>query len=438
MLVPHIMSGQTVGILGLGDSGMAAAASLDAAGVTIFAYDDNKPDIPFAHGILMAWQEWPWQNLDALVISPGIPHLHPTPHPAAAHASAANIEILSEVEIALRGLPQAPTVVITGTNGKSTTTALVGHCLQEAGRTVSVGGNLGRAACSLDDPGPNGVIVLELSSYQLETTPALSPTITVVLNITPDHLDRHDGMAGYVAAKTRALTALHADGTAILGQSDDHVKQLANACKARGIRTLLAMPEKAPAGHKHCLALRGDHNAENAAAAGLVLRCLGLNGHQIDRGMASFKGLPHRLQTVATMGPISFVNDSKATNGTAAAKAIATFSDIYWIAGGLAKEDGIDAVIPHIGNVEKAYLIGKSAAAFAKTLHGQCHADIYDNLHDATHAAFDDAKDNDNGGTILLAPAAASFDQFNNFGARGNEFCQLARQLCNQKGKAHA
>ena len=438
MLVPHIMSGQTVGVLGLGSSGMAAVASLDAAGVTTFAHDDNSPDTPISNGTLMPWQDWPWQDLDALVISPGIPHLHPAPHPAAARASAANIEILSEVEIALRGMPQAPIVVITGTNGKSTTTTLVGHCLQEAGKAVAIGGNIGRAACSLDDPGPDGVIVLELSSYQLETTPTLSPTIAVVLNITPDHLDRHGGMAGYVAAKTRALTTLRADGTAILGWSNDHVKQLADACIARGVRTLLAMPDQAPAGRKHCLALRGDHNAENAAAAGLVLHCLGLDKDQIDHGMASFAGLPHRLQTVATLGPISFINDSKATNGTAAAKAIAAFSHIYWIAGGLAKEDGLDAVMPHIGNVKKAYLIGNSATVFAKTLRGRCCAGIYDNLHDATRAAFDDAKDNVSGGTILLAPAAASFDQFDNFGARGDAFCQLARQLCDQKGEVYA
>ena len=438
MLVPHVMSGQTVGVLGLGSSGMAAVASLDAAGVTTFAHDDNSPDTPISNGTLMRWQDWPWQDLDALVISPGIPHLHPAPHPAAALASAANIEILSEVEIALRGMPQAPIVVITGTNGKSTTTTLVGHCLQEAGKAVAIGGNIGRAACSLDDPGPDGVIVLELSSYQLETTPTLSPTIAVVFNITPDHLDRHGGMAGYVAAKTRALTTLRADGTAILGWSNDHVKQLADACIARGVRTLLAMPDQAPAGRKHCLALRGDHNAENAAAAGLVLHCLGLDRDQIDHGMASFAGLPHRLQTVAKLGPISFINDSKATNGTAAANAIAAFSHIYWIAGGLAKEDGLDAVIPHIGNVKKAYLIGNSATAFAKTLHGQCDTGIYDNLHDATRAAFDDAKDNVSGGTILLAPAAASFDQFDNFGARGDAFCQLARQLCGQKGEVYA
>ena len=436
MLIPHIMSGQTVGVLGLGCSGMAAAASLHAAGASIFAHDDRKLDTPLLQGTIMAWQDWPWQDLDALVISPGIPHLHPAPHPAAARAAAANIEIMSEVEIALRSVPKAPVVVITGTNGKSTTTALISHCLQEVGKDVAVGGNIGRAACSLDDPGPDGVIVLELSSYQLETTISLSPTIAVVLNITPDHLDRHAGMAGYVAAKTRALTALRTNGTAILGQSDDNVKQLADVCKDLGIKTLLAIPDEAPTGRKHCQALHGNHNAENAAAAGLVLHCLGLDSDQINHSIASFSGLPHRLQTAATIGPIRFVNDSKATNGTAAAKAVAAYSNIYWIAGGLAKGDGLDAVIPHISNVEKAYLIGSSAAAFAEKLRGHCHADIYNNLHEAIHAAFDDAKGNVNGGTILLAPAAASFDQFDNFGARGDEFCQIAKQLCNQKVEA--
>ena len=318
------MAGQTIGILGLGCSGTAAAASLHAAGVSIFAYDDRKSDNPFEHGTLKAWQDWPWHDLDALVISPGIPHLHPTPHPAAARAAAANIEILSEVEIAMRAVPKAPVVVITGTNGKSTTTALVSHCLQEVGKNVAVGGNIGQAVCSLDDPGPDGVIVLELSSFQLETTLSLSPTIAVVLNITPDHLDRHAGMAGYVAAKNRALTALRRNSTAIIGQSDVHVKQLADLCKGRGIKTLLAMPDEAPAGRDCCQALRGNHNAENAAAAGLVLHCLGLNLDQINTSMASFAGLPHRLQTVATIGPISFVNDSKATNGSAAAKAVAS------------------------------------------------------------------------------------------------------------------
>jgi len=438
MLVPHIMSGQTVGVLGLGGSGMAAIAALHAAGVTVFAHDDHTVKSAPAHGTLLAWQDWPWQKLDALVISPGIPHLHPTPHPAAARAAAAKIDIISEVEIALRAAPQAKLVIITGTNGKSTTTALVGHCLAAAGRPVTVGGNIGVAACALDDPGPDGSIILELSSYQLETTPSLAPAVAVVLNITPDHLDRHAGMAGYVAAKARALIALPATGTAILGASDKFVQQLAKDCQTRGITTHIVTPALAPEGRQHCTALVGDHNAENAAAAAMVLRNLGLAEDDINRGMATFAGLPHRLQTVASTGSVTFVNDSKATNGTAAAKAVAAFSHIYWVAGGLAKEDGLDPVMPYIGNVEKAYLIGTAATQFATILKGHCAASIYDSLHSATHAAFNDARNSAAGGTILLAPAAASFDQFANFGARGDVFCDIATALCHPQGGAHA
>ena len=215
-------------------------------------FDDNKPD---TLQTASSWRgNWPWQNLDALVISPGIPHLHPTPHPAAAHAAVKNIEIISEVEIALRAEPQARIVVITGTNGKSTTTALVGHCLQQAGEAVAVGGNIGRAACSLDDPGPDGVIVLELSSYQLETTPALSPTIAVVLNITPDHLDRHAGMAGYVAAKTRAL--IHCASMARLFLGSQMTCKTACQCVQRsGDQNIAGNAGQGPAGSKivwHC------------------------------------------------------------------------------------------------------------------------------------------------------------------------------------------
>lgn len=438
MLYPNFMSGQTVGVLGLGSSGMAAAQALHAAGVIVFMHDDNKPDTRMHEGTLANWQKWPWAELDALVISPGIPHLHPTPHPAAARARVEDVEIISEVEIALRAAPTAPLVVITGTNGKSTTTALIGHCLLEAGKSAAVGGNIGQPACSLDDPGPNGVIVLELSSYQLETTPALAPHITIILNITPDHLDRHDGMTGYIAAKTRALTALRKNGTAIIGQSDIYVRQLAVESINRGVKTLLATTKKPTAGRQHCLALRGDHNAENVAAARLALSELGLSNKQINHGIASFSGLPHRLQTVATIGSINFVDDSKATNGTAAAKAIATFSHIYWIAGGLAKEDGLDAVIPHIHNVKRAYLIGDSASAFASQLKGHCHTAIHQTLDEATHAAFSDAQQSPAGGTILLAPAAASFDQFANFSARGRAFCLVANELCKGIGDAYA
>ncbi len=430
MLVPHDMKGQVIGVLGLGGSGLAAIATLQAAGAHVFAFDDLKPqqDVPEINQI--DWQDWPWDKLNAMVISPGIPHRHPTPHPAAAHAYRRHIEVISEVEIALRAKPKAKLIVITGTNGKSTTTALIGHCLITAGYPVAIGGNLGDAACSLDDPGENGALVLELSSYQLETTPSLAPSISILLNISPDHLDRHGGMDGYITAKTVVLDRLDRSGIAIVGAGDEHVRKLSKATAARGIKTLIANPNLAPFGQHRSPELAGEHNAENAAAAALALHTLGLNEKMINHGISSFTNLPHRLQRVASCGNVQFINDSKATNGIAAAKALATFDDIYWVAGGLAKQDGLTPAIPYLGAVKKAYLIGAAAPAFASSLFGICPASICDNLEKATRAAFNDASTNPDGGTVLLAPAAASFDQFANFGARGDAFAALARDLC--------
>ncbi len=437
MLVPHEMKGQIIGVLGLGGSGLAAVAALKAAGADVFAFDDVKSQQDIPQFTLTSWRDWPWEKLQAMVISPGIPHNHPTPHPAAAHAHRQKIPIISEVELALRAKPKARLVAITGTNGKSTTTALIGHCLQTARCPVAIGGNLGDAACSLDDPGEYGTLVLELSSYQLETTPSLKPSISILLNISPDHLDRHGGMAGYIAAKTLVLDRLDKTGIAIIGAGDEHVQTLAKLTAARGIKTLIASPDQSPNGQKGSTALAGTHNAENAAAAALALHAIGLEDHEINRGISSFNNLPHRLQQVASYGKVQFINDSKATNGIAAAKALTAFSNIYWVAGGLAKQDGLSPTLPHLGAVKKAYLIGTAALAFAASLSGICPVAICDDLERATRAAFEDATANPDGGTILLAPAAASFDQFPNFGARGDAFAALAHDLCAARNAEH-
>jgi UDP-N-acetylmuramoylalanine--D-glutamate ligase len=437
MLVPHDMKGQIIGVLGLGGSGLAAVAALEAAGAHVFAFDDVKSQQDIPQITLISWRDWPWEDLEAMVISPGIPHKYPMPHPAAAHAHRQQIPIISEVELALRAKPKARLVAITGTNGKSTTTALIGHCLQTAKCPVAIGGNLGDAACSLDDPGEHGTLVLELSSYQLETTPSLKPSISILLNISPDHLDRHGGMAGYIAAKTLVLDRLDKPGIAIIGAGDEHVQTLAKLTAARGIKTLIARPDLAPTGQKGSTALAGTHNAENAAAAALALQAIGLDDHVINRGISSFTNLPHRLQRVASCGKVQFINDSKATNGIAAAKALTAFHDIYWVAGGLAKQDGLSPTIPHLDAVKKAYLIGTAAPAFATSLSGICPVAICDDLEQATRAAFDDASADPDGGTILLAPAAASFDQFPNFGARGDAFAALAHDLCAARYAEH-
>jgi UDP-N-acetylmuramoylalanine--D-glutamate ligase len=443
MLVPKGITGKTVGVLGLGLSGRAAIRSLAAAGADIFAFDDavvpHTATADIRPAQFAAWQDWPWHQMALLVISPGIPHHHPTPHPAAAMAADQGIEIVSEVELALRAQPTAKLVAVTGTNGKSTTTALIGHCLKAAAISVAVGGNIGAAACSLDDPGPDGVLVLEMSSYQLEKTPSLAPDVAVILNISPDHLDRHGGMDGYIAAKAKILDQIKPDGIAVIGTGDPHVQALAKTCAARLIDCQIAEPASAPAAQRQSVSLAGQHNAENAAAAALAVTHLGVSLATINAAIASFESLPHRLQTVAACGNVRFVNDSKATNGAAAAKALGAFNDIYWVAGGLAKQDGIDPALPFLHSVKKAYLIGTAANAFAHSLAGKCPAAICGDLDTATRAAFKDARSADTGGTILLAPAAASFDQFANFGARGDAFASLARQLCtSDNGGQHA
>ncbi|MDB2391125.1 UDP-N-acetylmuramoyl-L-alanine--D-glutamate ligase [Alphaproteobacteria bacterium] len=435
MMIPHNMSGQRIGLLGLGRSGIAAARSLAAAGAVTYAYDDKaQKDIPSGcnadNFIWQEWQEWPWNELDSVVISPGIPHLHPEPHPAAAKATKLGIPIISEVELALRAKSDAKLIAITGTNGKSTCTALLGHCLVEAGAKVVVGGNIGEAACSLQDPGGNGYIILELSSYQLETTPSLAPDFGVVLNITPDHLDRHGGMAGYVAAKKLMVSATRTGGHVILGSDDIYVRDFATASVAKKVTVKTVTESDAPKGRNASPALSGAHNAQNAAAMAVILRIIGYEESIIDAGMATFAGLPHRLQPVGQTGSISFINDSKATNGVAAAKALMAFDNIYWIAGGLAKDDGVGEAGKALGAVKKAYLIGASATLFASQLAGKCTAEIHHDLNSATNAAFADAQSANDIAHILLSPAAASFDQFDSFEARGDAFTALAASLC--------
>jgi UDP-N-acetylmuramoylalanine--D-glutamate ligase len=379
-----------------------------------------------------------------MVISPGIPHDHPVPHPAAARALAAGVEIISEIELAMRAAPKARIVAITGTNGKSTTTALIGHCLRKAGTPVSVGGNIGDAACNLHDPGPDGAIVLELSSYQLETTPSLHADVALLLNITPDHLDRHGGIDGYVAAKARILAALPPQGLAVFGEHDGPVGALAADFMAGGGNAMRVSAHHLPADTRLSPALAGPHNVINAAAATACLRHLGMNDADIAAGMADFAGLPHRMQHVAQRDGVAFINDSKATNGVATACALAAYDSIYWIAGGEAKEGGLGPAASATANVRRAYLIGNSATDFAATLDGHVSIRMSGDLESATTAAFADASTAtgaDGTATILLSPAAASFDQFESFVVRGDAFSAIARRLATPAataGGAHA
>ena len=281
MLVPENMRGQNIGILGLGKSGLAAQKSLSAAGANLFVFDDFETNIQLPNLKKIKWENWPWNQLNAMVISPGIPHLHPTPHPAAEIARSKSVEIISEVEVALRAKPKAKHIAITGTNGKSTTTALLGHALEIAGIKTAVGGNIGDPVCSLTDPGHNGMIVLELSSYQLETTPSIAPHISILLNISPDHLERHGGMRGYVASKETIIKKTRENGVAIVGIGDNFTKNIAKSARNRGILVLDANPAIAAKSLQESIVLAGNHNAENVAAVSQALNFIGVDGHVV-------------------------------------------------------------------------------------------------------------------------------------------------------------
>jgi len=430
MIIPHSMADKTIGVLGLGRSGMASIAALAAAGAHVYAHDDTLQPALGDDAIFMAPSDWPWDEMAALVISPGIPHEFPKPHKAAVLAREHNVPAISDIELLMQSRPAARLVGITGTNGKSTTVKLLGHLLKECGVPVAVGGNIGTAALALDDPGPDGVIVLELSSYQLETTPSLSLDAGALTNITPDHLDRHGGWDGYVAAKLRLVASVKPDGLLVLGRNPD-LTELSGPCPGKAE---VITPHATPfIGLNDSLV--GPHNIENGAIAFRLGRFLGLDLPAMLDAVPSFRGLPHRMEIIGFAGPVRFVNDSKATNAEAALQALRSYAGIYWIAGGLSKEEGIGVIRDALGNIRKAYLIGTCAEHFAADLNGKVEYSLLENLHQATEAAYTDAvQDNLPEATILLAPAAASFDQFANFEARGDTFRELALTLITASG----
>ena len=426
------MNNQTIAVLGLGRSGQAACHALVKAGAIVVGHDDgvnlNNIDLP-KEAKTISPDDWPWDQLDALIISPGIPHQFPKPHPVAKKAMELGIPILSDIEMLMRAKPAAKIIGITGTNGKSTVVTLIDHLLRSVGIKTALGGNIGVAALGLTDPGTDGVIILELSSYQLETTPSLSLDAGAVINITPDHLDRHGGWQGYVAAKAKLIKAIKPEGLTVLGQQG----AAAQLAKKASSAVMMADPETAP-DRSACPALSGPHNALNTAIACNIVRFLGVEDDVITSAIASFQGLPHRMETVATIDHINFVNDSKATNGDAAAEALKTYDHIYWIAGGDAKDDGLGIAADHLGHVRHAYMIGASAEKFAEQIKDRCPVDVSHDLETATHSAFQDAqKETLSDGaidiTILLSPAAASFDQFKNFEMRGEKFRQIATDI---------
>jgi UDP-N-acetylmuramoylalanine--D-glutamate ligase len=443
--VPYA-AGRPVAVLGLGKAGLAAAKALAASGAEVWAWDDD----PAKRTALPATDlsAIDWSRPSALILSPGIPHRFPKPHPVAAKASAAGCPIIGEVELLFRAQPRARYVGITGTNGKSTTTALIGHVAARAGRKVEVGANLGTPALALEPLAEDGTYVLEMSSYQLELMASGHFDVAVLLNITPDHLDRHGGMDGYIAAKRRIFERQRRHDWAVIGVDDEPCRAIRQGLGERRVAAItigrqsqgLVTVERgilrdeqgrAIMDLARAHALPGPHNWQNAAAAFAVARALGISEPDTVAGIESYPGLPHRQELVATANGVAFVNDSKATNADATAKALACYDPIYWILGGRQKETGLDGLEPFYPRIASAYLIGEAAADFERRL-SAAHVDarILGTLDKAVAAASADAmRAAKPGAVVLLSPACASFDQFANFEERGNRFRELARAL---------
>ena len=416
---------ESIAVLGMGRTGRAVLDKGLDLGMAVVCFDDQKIT-DLTADLVMEPEDWPWSSLDALIISPGIPHEFPAPHPAVILANKHGVQVISEIEFSLRIGRHERLISITGTNGKSTTAALTEHILKQAGLCARIGGNFGTPLTGLIERGSDSIIILELSSYQLEITPSLRSEIRVILNITPDHLDRHGGWDGYVRAKQAILTTATSDDLLILGPGNV-LDGLASAKNQPG--KIIRLNENNSSENLDNTALQGQHNQQNSATARIICRQFGLTDDFIDKAMHTFAGLPHRLQPAGKFGQIRFINDSKATNGEAAAKALASFSGIHWCAGGLAKEDGLSACLPYLKNVCHGYFYGRCKEIFAEAVKSLINVSQYDTLEQAVHAAAEAAgqKPSDEQ-VILLAPAAASFDQFSSFEARGESFCSLASQ----------
>lgn len=450
--MPHIYKEKSVAVVGLGRSGLATARALTEGGADVVVWDDNAEARQDAetHGYRLC----PPGDGEprALILSPGIPLTHPEPHAAAKAARAAGIPIVGDIELLYRSCPDARYIGITGTNGKSTTTALLGHILKTCGARAEVGGNLGIPALDLDPLSNDGTYVLEMSSYQLDLIDTVAFDTAVLLNITPDHLDRHGGMDGYTAAKTRIFTDRPGDAVAIVGIDGLECLNIAERLERDGRRVVRLSVKKPVSGGvfvedgalidamdgpgKPVLrfadvpALPGLHNAQNIAAAYAAARLEGLKPEAITNAIASFPGLAHRLETVAERGGVRFINDSKATNAEAAATALASFERIYWIAGGREKDGGYAQLTPHLPSIAKAFLIGEAAASLAQALGGSVPVEQCGTLDRAVQQASALAmSEGVRGSVVLLSPACASFDQFPNFEKRGEAFSAAVRDF---------
>jgi UDP-N-acetylmuramoylalanine--D-glutamate ligase len=452
-------AGKKVAVFGLGGSGLVSASALLAGGADVIAYDDDAQSVAKANaaGIPTAdLRQADWSRIAALVLAPGVPLTHPEPHWIVALAQKAGVAVIGDIELFCREraklAPDAPFVAITGTNGKSTTTALIAHLAASAGMDAQLGGNIGTAILSLQPPLAGRVHVIECSSYQIDLAPSLDPSVGILINLSEDHLDRHGTMEHYAEVKERLVAGVPSNGTAIIGVDDDWCRAIADRLEQAGKRVVRISVRQALSNGifvaSGCImratasgvtpiaelggigSLRGQHNAQNAACAAAAALALGLEPAAIQAGLRSFPGLAHRMEELGRRGAVLYVNDSKATNADSAAQALACFSDIFWIAGGKPKTGGIESLRGFFPRIRKAYLIGEAADEFAATLAPGVPHEIDGTLDKALAAATRDAE----AATVpepvvLLSPACASFDQYRNFEVRGDAFRDLVRAL---------
>lgn len=452
-------AGKTVAVFGLGGSGLASCHALKAGGAEVIASDDNVDNLAKAAqaGFITAdLRNVLWTNFAALVLAPGVPLTHPAPHWSVLAARQADVEVIGDIELFCRErkrhAPDAPFVAITGTNGKSTTTALVAHLMREAGHDVQMGGNIGTAILSLEPPRRGRVHVIEMSSYQIDLAPSLDPTVGILLNVSPDHLDRHGSIEHYAEVKERLIAGVQPQGTAVVGVDDRWCGAVADRQEQAG-RNVVRVSVKRPLAYGISVeqdrivlasggarseiadiggigSLRGRHNAQNAACASAAALALGVSREILQQDLRSFPGLAHRMEQVGRKAHVLFVNDSKGTNADATEKALSSFTNIFWIAGGRPKSGGIASLDAFFSRIRKAYLIGEAAQEFAATLEGKAAYEISATLEAAVPAAARDAEASGLAdAVVLLSPACASFDQFRNFEIRGDRFRELVRAL---------
>jgi UDP-N-acetylmuramoylalanine--D-glutamate ligase len=452
-------AGKTVAVFGLGGSGLASCHALKAGGAEVIAGDDNTDNVAKAAqaGFITAdLRTVSWANFAALILTPGAPLTHPSPHWSVLMARQAGVEVIGDIELFCRErrrhAPDAPFVAITGTNGKSTTTALIAHLMRFAGYDTQMGGNIGTAILSLEPPRMGRVHVIEMSSYQIDLAPSLDPSAGILLNISEDHIDRHGTLEHYAAVKERLVAGVQAQGTAIVGVDDTFSRNIADRIDRSGKRVVRVSVRnpladglyvehetivRASGGARSEIArlggigsLRGLHNAQNAACAAASALSMGVSGDTLQNGLRSFPGLAHRMEQVGQRGNVLFVNDSKGTNADAAAHALSSFSDIFWIAGGKPKAGGITGLAEYFPRIRKAYLIGEAAKEFSGTLGERVAHEMSETLDVAVTSAARDAEASGLAdAVVLLSPACASFDQYRNFEIRGARFRDLVTAL---------